>query len=297
MYILNTCALCRDKKEIKLSHIVPKLVGRNLKKTSIGAIRSTENPNKVIQDIEKHYLLCGDCEEKFSLNETWFANNIFYPYLKGKKDEFDYDERLHYFLISLSWRSLYLDIMDLVQNGDVQLDTINHLIKSESIMRNYLLGKRSDVDYIENHIFFFDTIKSVSGELKEKIYELNPHVSIRRGITSYTVWHEEFGTFFTFTNMMGIIVVTFYKKNKDEKWVNTKIENGKGNIKAKNQIMRSVVSNEIQYIMEKLNEGKKNLDIKQKEKIEKKVLSAGDSIKKYEIFKDILNDRNIRNDL
>lgn len=297
LYTLNTCALCGEKKEIKLSHIIPKLVGRNLKKTSIGAIRNTENPNKVVQDTEKHYLLCDDCEERFSASETWFANKIYYPYVKRKSDDFDYDERLHYFLISLSWRSLYLDIMDLVQNGGCQLDTLNHLIKSEAIMKDYLLEKRSDVDYIENHIFFFDTIKSVSGELGENINELQPHISIHRGITSYTVWYEEPGTFFTFTNMMGIIVITFYMKNEAEKWINTKIKNGRGNIKAKNQTVKSVVSYEIQYLMEMLEKAKKNLDIKQIEKIEKKFLSVGDKIKDYDIFKDILDDRNIRNNL
>lgn len=297
MYTLNTCALCNEKKEIKLSHIVPKLVGRNLKKTSIGAIRNSENPNKVVQDTEKHYLMCADCEERFSANETWFANNIYYPYLKRKRDNFDYDERLHYFLISLSWRSLYLDIMDLVQKGGVQLDTLNYLIRSEAIMKDYLLGKRRDVDYIENHIFFFDTITSVSGELSEKIDELHPHVSIHRAITSYTAWYENVGTFFTFTNMMGIIVITIYRKNKDEEWINTKIENGRGNIKAKNQNIKSVVFNEIQYLMERLEEDKKKLDINQKEKIKKKFLSVGDNIKDYEIFNDIVDDRSIRNNL
>ena len=114
LYKLNKCALCGEEKEIKLSHIIPKFVGKNLKKTSAGAIRSTENPNQVVQDTEKHYLMCADCEERFSANETWFANNIYYPYLRRKKNNFDYDERLHYFLISLSWRSLYLDILKLI---------------------------------------------------------------------------------------------------------------------------------------------------------------------------------------
>lgn len=57
------CALCRENKELELSHIVPKFVIRYLKKTSTGAIRNMENPNKIAQDGEKHYLLCGDCED------------------------------------------------------------------------------------------------------------------------------------------------------------------------------------------------------------------------------------------
>ena len=54
--VIGECALCREKKELQLSHIIPKFVGRYLKQTSIGNIRSQENPDKPVQDIEKHYI-------------------------------------------------------------------------------------------------------------------------------------------------------------------------------------------------------------------------------------------------
>ena len=38
--VIGECALCREKKELQLSHIIPKFVGRYLKQTSIGNIRS-----------------------------------------------------------------------------------------------------------------------------------------------------------------------------------------------------------------------------------------------------------------
>jgi len=55
---------------------------RHLKKTAFGAIRSMGDFNRVVQDSEKHYLLCGDCEDLFSTYETKFANKFFYPYMK-----------------------------------------------------------------------------------------------------------------------------------------------------------------------------------------------------------------------
>ncbi len=79
MYNLTKCALCGNEAELELSHTVPKMAVRTLKKTAIGNIRSTENPNKTIQDSEKLYMLCGDCEDLFSEKETWFANKIFHP--------------------------------------------------------------------------------------------------------------------------------------------------------------------------------------------------------------------------
>lgn len=54
---------------MQLSHIVPSFVGRKMKNTSPGNIRFTNEPNKITQDIEKHYLLCHECEEFFSAKE------------------------------------------------------------------------------------------------------------------------------------------------------------------------------------------------------------------------------------
>ena len=66
---LSACALCQDKSELELSHIIPKFVLRYLKETSAGFLRSAENPNTVVQDGEKHYMLCGKCEDLFSKYE------------------------------------------------------------------------------------------------------------------------------------------------------------------------------------------------------------------------------------
>lgn len=51
---MGKCALCGEDKELQLSHIIPKFIGKYLKNTSIGNIRSHENPNRIAQDIEKH---------------------------------------------------------------------------------------------------------------------------------------------------------------------------------------------------------------------------------------------------
>lgn len=71
--MMGKCALCGEDKELQLSHIIPKFIGKYLKNTSIGNIRSHENPNRIAQDIEKHYMLCHDCEELFSASERYFA--------------------------------------------------------------------------------------------------------------------------------------------------------------------------------------------------------------------------------
>ncbi len=66
-----------------------------------------------------------------------------------------YDENLAYFITSVNWRSLYLDILDFVENSVVGIDALECLIESEKIMNEFLRGKRNDLGKIENHIFFF----------------------------------------------------------------------------------------------------------------------------------------------
>ena len=157
------CALCQQEKELQLSHIIPKFAGRYLKETSIGNIRNQENPNRTVQDIEKHYLLCHDCEELFSASERYFSQTIFYPYLRDHEQEFSYSNQLFYFITSLSWRSLYLDIVNFVRGGDIKIEVLEKMIDADKVMRKFLLRERDDIGTIENHIFFFDRVASITG--------------------------------------------------------------------------------------------------------------------------------------
>jgi len=287
MYYMGKCALCDNEKELQLSHIIPKFVGRHLKGTSIGNIRNSENPNKVVQDLEKYYMLCHDCEELFSAAERWFANNIFYPRIKNGEVDFNYNEYLYYFISSLSWRSLYLDIMNFVSGDEITIVALESLIKAERILKAYLKRERTDIGNIEHHIFFFDRIKDVGGQRADEFLR-QPHVTIHRSVTSYTNCCGD--TYFTISNLMGIIVVTFYHKSEKEEWIGTGIEDGVGNVRAENQGMRSVVGNEFSHWMNLAEEQMNNMNETQKEKIVQKIKAVGEDIKNYDIYKDIQDD-------
>lgn len=281
---MGQCALCRANKELQLSHIIPHFVGRKLIKTSPGNIRITNEPNKVVQDIEKHFLLCHDCEELFSAKERWFANTIFNPYQEHKKTVFNYDKNLTYFIISLSWKSLYRDLEEFSCDKEFSKEILMILFRAEQTMRDYLLGKRKDIDTIENHIFFFDRIKSAQG------LDVSQHPSIvmHRSTSSYTVYNRK--TSFTISNLMGILIVTFYSMDTNEYWNNTKIEIETGTIEAKNQKIVSVVGQEIQHWMNQTKEAQKNISETQQKKILEKIQALGDDIKNYPIFQDWMDD-------
>lgn len=289
------CALCRENKELELSHIVPKFVIRYLKKTSTGAIRNMENPNKIVQDGEKHYLLCGDCEDLFSVYETKFANKFFHPYMKNNVKEFHYDSDTYYFLTSVSWRSLYLDILDFVEHAielDIDTETLNCLIAREQEMRNYLLKKQPSISGIEHHIFFFEDVKSISNEL----IDTRPHATLHRSITSYTFFNKGLKTHATITNMLGIILFTLYSKGEQEEWRNTEIINGEGIIRAENQFINSICGNELTEILRSVRESATEINDKQKEIINNRVKSKLDDFKQSKIFKDLEKDFKLKSD-
>ena len=291
---LKKCALCGNDSKLELSHIIPKMVVRKLKETSLGGIRNTDNPNGIVQDSEKHYMLCGVCEDLFSEYEKYFSDVMFQPYIKNEKTEYGYDDRLFYFLTSLSWRSLYWDLIDFVTNNVVGIDALECLAASEKAMKEYLLKKRSDIGNVEHHIFFFDRIETVSGQSRIIEEDLRPHATFHRSEFSYTVCFEEDQTYATLTNMMGLMVITLYSKGKNELWMNTEVHNGCGTIKAENQGMQSVVCNEFEDIMKRTKRAADNMSEKQKQKVVERLDKAGNTLSSSAVYKDWIDDAAIK---
>jgi hypothetical protein len=291
--MMGKCALCGEDKELQLSHIIPKFIGKYLKNTSIGNIRSHENPNRIAQDIEKHYMLCHDCEELFSASERYFANTIFYPYKKDKKDKFGYDKRLFYFLTSLSWRSLYLDIIDFVKEKTLKIDALEGMIQSEKIMREFLLSRRDDLGNIEHHIFFFDRIMNAKTDGDNLFKSGRPHTTIHRSLTSYSGYSGN--TIYTISNLMGIIIVTLYSRNDNEVWKGTQVFNDSQTIVAANQIVESSLGNEFIFWIEQSEQASSAVSEEEEQKILKRITDVGNKIVEYDVYQDMVDDIKLKN--
>lgn len=182
-----------------------------------------------------------------------------------------------------------------VQNNVVGIDALECLISAEQIMRDYLLGKRTDIGNIENHIFFFDQVMSMSGsENGMSVEEARPNETIHRSILSYTVCYEELRTYVTFTNMMGIILLTFYSKGAEEQSSGTQIYNGTGTIVAKNQGLVSAVGNELSYLMQQAKEASENMSEAQKQKTIERLKKSGEDFLNSAAYKDWESDKKIK---
>ncbi len=289
--IVGTCALCDiEDVELELSHIIPKFVIRHLKRISIGKIRTIGEPNAVSQDSEKHYLLCGECEDRFNVSETLFAEKVFRPFQLGKFTSVEYSEWMNYFLTSVSWRSLIRDIDYFEEEGKIHPDDLNLLKTSADIMKEYLMGKSEDVGSIQNHLFFFEDLVSIPEEYKG----LKLHMSVLGSQGSYTVHNHTAGTHATFTNMMGILLFTIYSFGDEEKWENTQINIDNGIISAGDQHVTSTLGMEIQFLAESFEKAKAKLNKKTKDNIATTIEKNKDKIPGSRMLKIMLKDLNLK---
>lgn len=290
----GVCALCKNENELMESHIIPKFVYRFLKKDSFtGRMRSLSNPDIPLQDGDKQYLLCGECEKLFNVKETLFSNKIYFPFKKNGFEKLSYDGNwLNYFITSVNWRSLYLDIIGFEENNDpensITEKQLKLLKKNEQIMREYLLGKRRDIDSIENHIFFFDTIESIGGVGEETSW----HSLVQGSAFGYTTLTKNDGIY-VFTNLTGAIIVTIIKKEQKEKWKNTFVKNEAGKFKSPQYTSSSVFA-ELRYVAKQRKRSMELMSEKQKQQLINKIEKSPEKFMKSGSYKRFIKDKQIK---
>lgn len=156
------CKLCHKEGEIRVSHFIPKFVGKWIKKTSItGHIREHNDVSKRAQDIAKEPWLCANCEELFNSWETYFAKNIFYPFVEEGRSVAKYDSWMAKFCASLSWRtSTYIRSKN--DRGEKSAEYNEALDNAETHLSNFLLGKENNLNQYEQHVYPLEKIASTN---------------------------------------------------------------------------------------------------------------------------------------
>lgn len=148
----SACALCLQFRDLKNSHIVPSFFGRYLKETSAtGFLRGAVSPNKRQQDLAREFLLCEECEQRFSRWENEFSA-VALPALQD--DGFQvlrYGPWMLPFVVSVSWRVLVSDRYDLLRDYPQFQAQVDEALEG---WRQFLLGQRRDPG-TEHHVFVF----------------------------------------------------------------------------------------------------------------------------------------------
>ncbi len=81
---MPVCRLCRNDRELEVSHIIPQFVAKRQKADSPNPfLRNWTQPDRRLQDAPKETLLCRQCEGVFVAWRMHFAGDIFTPTMDG----------------------------------------------------------------------------------------------------------------------------------------------------------------------------------------------------------------------
>lgn len=258
------CKLCAQNEAVENSHIIPAFVYRAIKSDSpTKYFRNLHSPNKRLQDGDKEPLLCQVCEQRFSEAEQLFASRIFLPFHNNDIDNFIYQEWLHYFLVSLAWRTLICDLEGFIQDKDVPPEVVSIISDTEAVARDYLLGTSSLGACLKTHVTLF----TIATEVSTDLIELNPNVMFRRSVFGYTIWDKTYGYSAVIHNLAGFMCFFIIKGNPRDQWVRTKVIPGHAEIKQPQKVKSWLIADVIRMFQ-------RNKNNYMSEKQEAKVLAA-----------------------
>lgn len=277
--MIGKCPLCNKDAELNLSHIIPKFVFNWLKESG-GPIRSVRVPNQRIQDGEKQYLLCSDCEKLFSRWERSFYEHLFLPMHSDSTltVPIKYGTWALKFAVSVSWRVLmyYHQLDDLSHFSERQRETAQEAL---SVWRGFLLGELPHPGQFEQHLLPLDVIKSYSGTaispFLNRYLLRSVHMDVICSNTSAIVY----------TKMGRLVLFGFIQEDSSKRWKGTKVHVKKGLIMPRDYRLPQNIAD---YWNEKANLGAKALastSPRQKQIIKETILENADEFINSEIFR------------
>ncbi len=157
------CVLCKKEGDLQLSHLLPKFVFKHASQRSpTGYLRTTFTPNRRAQDGPKDYLLCADCEQRFSRWEASFSK-IFKSNHEQPGRTFCYTEKDALAALSIVWRILAVsrehpEIINLGLDNDY-----SRTDEAFDVWREVLLGEREHPSDFRVHWVWFNIVRPQSG--------------------------------------------------------------------------------------------------------------------------------------
>ncbi len=201
--MISKCKLCQRACDVQNSHIIPKFVGKWLKETSATGYFMTfdvDGQAKRSQDIEKKPLLCKKCESILNDFETYFANNIFYPFKKGMLKSIPINEKISKFAVSVSLRVLWV----LRENQDsLAFKWEKELLQLEKEWREYIIDFPGFVKGNNSHHIMLSSKESLATGLSE-----NPNLILNLMRVSTFYIYEKFKKAYLFSNMAGVQIIS-----------------------------------------------------------------------------------------
>lgn len=258
---MSVCRLCKDSDQLELSHILPRFIFKYAKLSALtGHLRTTENPNKVSQDGKKVHFLCKKCESIFSVWESYFSKEIFYPLENNEKKEFEYDNRLNKYLASVSFRVLsYIYEVNL---NEFSYEENKEIIKAINNLRGYLLGYNPHPKEQRQLLILLD--KTDTND------DLDIYLTKAIEFDLVKVGNE----LFTYVKYLRFLHLCPVKINSNRGWKSARINNSSGVLSVKDQDLPNYIQDKINNSIAFFQEKKSSLSLNQKQKIGHRIIES-----------------------
>jgi hypothetical protein len=223
----SICELCHGLAKLRQSHIVPSFFGAYLKETSAtGYLRSPTAPNLRIQDLSKEELLCDSCEGRFAAWEKDYKEQVFCTVQTDGFTELKYGPWLLPFLVSLSWRVLVTQRVDLAGEYPQFSGVVDRTLEK---WRLFLLGEREQPGS-QHHLFVYARIpQTMPDGLHEKILHY-----MLRAVDATPAANSR--SLFVYTKALRSIVFSPIVPASPSGWVNTRVHAGQGRLVSPQEI-------------------------------------------------------------
>jgi len=171
--------------------------------------------------------------------------------MAGKVLPLHYEGWLYYFITSVTWRALYVDLLELEAEPKWNGEPIAALQSAEALMRDYLLGQREVISPLENHVLFMEQ----GSECFPELVSARPNLLIRSSAGSHAFFCPAEDWYYVYGNLAGVLVCTVIRYGADDVWKNTKIEPQGGLIYAPQHIS-GPVGNQFLNLVRELSQSK-----------------------------------------
>lgn len=199
------CALCKAQSKRQLSHLVPKFVFQHASiRSPTGYLRDNVTPNRRSQDGPTEYLLCRDCEQRFSRWEGRFAP-LFKRHHEQPGQTFDYTSEQALCALSIVWRVLahqraHPELNHLTFGSDY-----SRTDEASSVWADVLLEKREHPGKFRLNWLWFDYVTNGPPEINRYIFHA----------CDFDVWASDTRSF-SVAHLPGLFIVGVLEDSRRE---------------------------------------------------------------------------------
>lgn len=279
----GTCSLCNKHSHLAESHIIPKFVVNLLKTKS--RLRSSESPNKRVQDSKKLRLLCSSCEGLLSVWEKRAYEDIFLPLNDSSLSirQIKYGNWALKFAVAVSWRVLIY----FKQYGFTHLDVEQRAKVDEALetWRRFLLGELPNPGQFEQHILPLNLTTTYHG------FKPSPFMNRYIMLTQDMMVASSDKSVTVYTKMGNICLFGLVQKYVANRWKGTKLHVNSGSIMLTGTY--AIPSGILEFLGERANKTASMLasvSEKQKGIIQNAIIQDIDKIADSDIFQAMQHD-------